>query len=56
MAMNRKGSRFAFPQEKFPRIIMEKLKAGIFDDPQIREVMKDPMFEETLSEPELSAW
>ena len=35
---------------------MEKLKAGIFDGPQIIELMKDSMFDETLSEVELSAW
>ena len=33
---------------------MEKLKAGIFDGFQIRELMKEPMFEEELSEAELS--
>ena len=35
---------------------MEKLKAGIFDGLQIKELMKDPMFNEALSEAELSAW
>ena len=33
---------------------MEKLKVGIFDYPQIRELMKDPMFDEARSEAELS--
>ena len=55
-AMDREGSRFAFFQEKFPRISMEKLKAGIFDSPQIKELMKDPMFDKALSKAELSAW
>ena len=36
-------------QEKLLRINMEKLKVGIFDDPQIREFMKDPIFDEALS-------
>ena len=53
--MDREGSRFAFLREKFLRISMEKPKAGIFDVPQIRELMKDPMFDEALSEHELSA-
>ena len=53
-AMDREGSRFAFLQ--IPQIIMEKLKAGIFDSSQIRELMKDPMFDETLVEAKLSAW
>ena len=47
-AMDRKGRGFAFLQ-KFPRINMEKLKVGIFDGHQIRELMKDPMFDEALS-------
>ena len=34
---------------------MEKLKAGIFDGSQIREFMKDPMFDEALNEAELTA-
>ena len=54
-AMGREGSRFAFLQ-KFPRISMEKLKAGIIDSSQIRELIKDPMFDEALSKGELSAW
>ena len=39
-----------------PLISMEKLKAGIFNDPQIRELMKVPMFDKALIEAELSAW
>ena len=45
-------SRFAFLQ-KFPRINMEKLKAGIFDGLQIREHMN---FDKALNEVELSVW
>ena len=37
-----------------PEVLLEKLKAGIFDGPQIRELIKDPMFGEALSETELS--
>ena len=29
---------FTFLQQKFPRVSLEKLKAGIFDGPQIREL------------------
>ena len=46
--------RFAFLQEKFSQISMEKLKAGIFECPQIRELMKDPMFDKVLSKAKLS--
>ena len=35
---------------------MESLKSGIFDGPQVRELMKDPMFDGTRSEDELSTW
>ena len=35
---------------------MEKLKAGIFDGPQIRELMKDASFDESLNPIELFAW
>ncbi len=51
--MDREDSGFAFLQ-KFPGINMEKLKAAIFDCSQIRELMKDPMFDEALSKSELS--
>ena len=52
-AMVREGSGFAFFQVKFPRINIEKLKAGIIDGSQIREHMQDPMFDEALSKAEL---
>ena len=55
-AMDMEGSGFAFLQEKSPRKSMEKLKVGIFDSPQIRELMKDPMFDVALIEVELSTW
>ena len=53
--MDKEGSRFAFHQ-KFPLLSMEKFKAGIFDSPQIRELMKDPMFDEALRKAELFTW
>ena len=53
-AMDKESNWFAFPQ-KFPQISTEKLKAGIFDSPQIRELMKGPMFNEALNAAELSA-
>ena len=34
---------------------MKKLKVGLFDVPQIREVMEDPMFNEALSKAKMSA-
>ena len=53
--MDREDSGFAFLQ-KFTQISMEKLKTGIFDGLQVRELIKGPMFDEALSEAELSAW
>ena len=53
-AMDRGCSGFDFLQEKFPPISMEKLKPGIFGGPQIRKLMKDPIFDEALSKAELS--
>ena len=55
-AMDKESSEFAFLLEKFPQISMEKLKAGIFDSPQIRELMKDPIFDKALSGAKLSPW
>ena len=54
--MDLEDNGFAFLQEKFPRISMEKFKTGIFDDRQIWDFMKNPMFDEALSEAQLSAW
>ena len=54
--MDTKGCGFPFFQEKFPCISMEKLKAGIFDAPLPRKLLKDPIFDEALSEAELPSW
>ena len=35
---------------------MEKLKGGIFDGPQTRQLIRDPEFENSLNEVELEAW
>ena len=35
---------------------MEKLKAGIFDCPQIRQLIRDPEFKNSMNEVELEAW
>ena len=54
--MTREGNGFAFPQEKFTFLQEKKLKAGIFDGPQIRELMKDPLFDKVLSKAEMFVW
>ena len=53
--MDREGSGFAFLRE-FLMISMKKLKAEIFDGHQIRERMKNPIFEKSLSEAKPSTW
>ena len=35
---------------------MDKLKAGIFDGPQTRQLIRDLEFEKSLNEVELEAW
>ena len=47
---------YAYLCEKFSKISSAKMKAGIFIGPQIREVMKDPNFEKTLTVKEKRAW
>ncbi|XP_066463509.1 uncharacterized protein [Eleutherodactylus coqui] len=47
---------FQFLVEKFPKISAAKLKEGIFVGPQIREVMKDDRFEQSLNPDEKDAW
>ena len=55
-ALDREGRGFAFLHQKFQQKSMEKFKAGIFDGPQIRELIKDTSFNDALNPAELSAW
>mgnify|MGYP003465453868 FL=1 len=47
---------FQYLVEKFPKISAAKLKEGVFVGPQIREVLKDHGFEESLTSDEKEAW
>lgn len=40
----------------FPRLTIEKLKAGIFDGPQIRQLIKDTEFQNSMNMLECAAW
>ena len=40
----------------FPRLTMEKLKGGIFDGRQFRQLIIDPEFENSMNEVKLEAW
>lgn len=56
-AMGKVNSRgFQYLAEKFPKLSDAKVKEGIFVGPQIREVLKDSKFEDTLTRLELKAW
>lgn len=41
---------------KFPEVNMEKLKAGIVDGPQIRQLIKDLQFTASMNEIESNFW
>lgn len=55
-SLDKKGRAFTFLKEKFPRISEAKLEAGIFDGPQIRELLRDAKFVDSLEINEKNAW
>ena len=55
-ALVKDGQSFPFLQIKFPYVSDAKLRAGVFDGPQIRELMKDSSFDEILTGNEKTAW
>ena len=55
-ALDKDGDCFTYLCQDFPGLTMEKLKAGIFDGPQIRQLIRDPEFENSMNEVELEAW
>ncbi|GBM69434.1 hypothetical protein AVEN_165458-1 [Araneus ventricosus] len=50
------GNGFQYLRLKFPKVSEAKIKEGIFDGPQIRQLMKDPVFESKLTKKEAAAW
>ncbi|GBN35656.1 hypothetical protein AVEN_190971-1 [Araneus ventricosus] len=54
-AMDCGGSGFQYLRLKFPKVSEAKIKEGIFVGPQIRQLMKDPMFESKLTKKEAAA-
>ena len=50
------GSCFNYIVQKFPGLSMEKLKAGIFDGPQICKLIQDQAFTSYMTAVENSAW
>ena len=55
-AMDKNGGCFKYLCRFFPELSLEKLKAGIFDGPQIRKLISDPNFTKNMTDVELSAW
>ena len=55
-ALDRDGDRFPYSCQTYPGLTMEKLKVGIFDGPQIQQLIRDPEFEKSMNEVELEAW
>jgi hypothetical protein len=55
-ALKKEGRATAFLKRKFPRVSEAKLKAGVFDGPQIRELMQDAQFDKSLDRKEKKAW
>jgi hypothetical protein len=49
-ALNKDGSCIEYIAHKLPGLTMEKLKAGIFDGPQIRQLINDPHFIASINE------
>ncbi|GBL92720.1 hypothetical protein AVEN_119110-1 [Araneus ventricosus] len=54
MDCGRRG--FQYLRLNFPKVSEAKIKEGIFVGPQIRQLMKDPVFESKLTEKEAAAW
>jgi hypothetical protein len=55
-ALNKDGSCTEYIVHKLPGLNMEKLKAGIFDGPQIRQFMNDLHFIASMNEIGSCAW
>ena len=55
-ALNKEGSCFKYLIRSFPNLTIEKIKAGIFDGPQIRKLLRDKNFEKSMDSKENSAW
>lgn len=55
-ALDKDGRCFNYLCRAFPGVTIEKLKAGIFDGPQIRQLIKDTEFENSMNTLECAAW
>ena len=55
-ALDTDGYCFKYLCESFPALSYEKIKAGVFDCPQIRQLMKDNAFLNSMNKTERQAW
>jgi len=55
-ALNKEGECFSYIEMKFPGISDAKLKEGIFDGPQIRQLLNDATFVDKMNNKEKAAW
>ena len=53
--LDKDGDCFTYLCQAFPGLTKEKLKAGIFEGHQIRQLIRDPEFENSMNEVELEA-
>jgi hypothetical protein len=55
-ALNKNGNTFGFICSLFPNLSEAKLKAGIFNGPQIRKMLNSKDLQDLMTEPERNAW
>ena len=55
-ALDKDGRCFNYLRRAFPGLTIENLKAGIFDGPQIRQLIKDTEFQNSMNRLECAAW
>ncbi|XP_027233923.2 uncharacterized protein [Penaeus vannamei] len=55
-ALDKEGGCFMYLCQAFPGLTMEKLEAGSFDGRQLRQLIRDPEFENSMNEVELITW
>ena len=55
-ALVKEGGAFQFLRSKFKYITEAKINAGILNGPQIRELISDSNFDESMTNDEIQAW
>ena len=55
-ALDKDGSCFSYLSHVFSGLSIEKLKGGIFDGRQVRQLIRDPEFEKSMTKLKSKAW